>query len=77
MGKNAQGNIKHIKINKKDDNEGIGFKENVINDIGDSWWYDLYNSTVGNNKNKNITDEELFKKTGGVRLGMRARAPQV
>lgn len=94
LGKQGEGIVKHIVAVKRDENEGLGTKENLeATALPESWWHDGFaNALEGfqkpkkkkkNKKDKDVVDpskapsfDELFKATGGARLGMRARADQ-
>lgn len=131
LGRNEDGITNHIKVKKKDENEGLGSKEENTQ-VKEDWWQDSFSQNLatfqtkqkrkrsGNDdldsqskekkrKNKkkdkkdksdpeivplnfevkmekekkkkdrkqNVSLDELFHATGGVRLGMRARASQI
>eukprot|EP00935_MAST-01C_sp_MAST-1C-sp1_P002093 g2093.t1 len=73
LGKDEQGMTNHVKVQKKDDNTGIGAKAAEMESFDDQWWFDVYNTaatkvTGKKTKSRAPTDEELFKACGGRRL---------
>jgi hypothetical protein len=71
--------------------EQLGSEKMIIEEVGDNWWQQGFNVALkkANSKKKkkrakndddgdldNPTFDDLYKATGGARLGMRARAKQ-
>ena len=92
MGKNSDGNKSHIKVTKRDPGEGLGNKEAKVAEVvvSEEWWQNSFNAGLAKiskkKKKKPKADEtalheptleDLFKATGGKRMGMRARSEQV
>jgi hypothetical protein len=71
----------------------LGSDTKIVDEVSDNWWQTGFNSALGSVKKKKKkkrkaesdneeasnepTFDDLFKATGGARLGMRARAKQL
>lgn len=89
LGKHRQGRSTHIRVSKRNEEEGLGHVERPKSMYEDQWWNSSINVTLAKlqqqrsskkkAKSKDkvqkviTTDEELFLATGGARFGMRAQ----
>ena len=92
LGKNSDGNKTHIKVTKRDPGEGLGIQDVKINEVvvSEEWWQNSFKAGLAKmtkqkkTKKRNAEDsslheptlDDLFKATGGKRMGMRARSEQ-
>lgn len=81
LGKNKQGMSSHIKVKKREDDVGLGHVKHELQ-TQQQWWNDSMGDVLsklsGGSKKakKKMTDEDLYKATGGKRFGMRAQRKQ-
>lgn len=88
LGKNSDGISTHVSVKKRVESVGLGHDEQlgVVKGSGKAsfdadghWWNDAFGDAlarVNKKKKKATTLDEIFEKTGGARLGMRARRQQ-
>jgi Pin2-interacting protein X1 len=80
LGKNKQGMSSHIKVKKREDDVGLGHIKHELQ-TQQQWWNDSMGDVLaklggGGKAKKHMTDEDLYKATGGRRFGMRAQRKQ-
>jgi Pin2-interacting protein X1 len=80
LGKNKQGMSSHIKVKKREDDVGLGHVKHELQ-TQQQWWNDSMGDVLaklggGGKAKKKMTDEDLYKATGGRRFGMRAQRKQ-
>ena len=84
---------KHIKVVKRDPGEGLGIQQEKVAEVevSEEWWQNSFNSALSKlskpkkNKKRKVDEsalnepslEDLFRATGGKRMGMRARIDQL
>jgi Pin2-interacting protein X1 len=86
LGKNRDGMKSHIKVNKREENVGLGQEKELAKEVSNTWWKSNVSSTLerlqqkqpkkkksSKKKKTEFTDQELFQATGGARFGMRAQ----
>lgn len=80
LGKRKQGRASHVGVQKREDGVGLGARPDAKgagkSAVGDEWWSTAFGAALDNvnkTKTKPADLDDLFKATGGTRLGMRAR----
>mmetsp|Transcript_33306 Transcript_33306/g.43934 ORF Transcript_33306/g.43934 Transcript_33306/m.43934 type:complete len:222 (-) Transcript_33306:234-899(-) len=60
LGKNEDGITGHVKVKKREENEGIGLIEKEQQEVTDQWWFNAFDSAI---RKLNSSDKKAHKKS--------------